>query len=41
MDSNKNTRSEYVSPACRVRETELVYMYLQQISGWGDDPEVL
>jgi len=39
MDASKDNRNEYVAPVCRIRETEMQYMYLQTISNWGRDPD--
>lgn len=38
-ETSMNARREYVSPACRIRETEMIYMYLQTISDWGGNHE--
>ena len=39
METSMTARREYVSPACRIRETEMIYMYLQTISDWKENPE--
>lgn len=38
MDTDVNTRIEYVAPVCRIREADMQYMYLQTISNWHHDP---
>ena len=38
MDTNVDARRAYESPTCRIRETEMVYMYLQTISDWHENP---